>query len=65
MKELVQNAEKEKALKDVAMDTAKEKAKAAEVAKKKAQLVAEKKLAEVEEKLGGTELKLTQAESLT
>ena len=62
---MVQNVEKEKALKDVAMDTAKEKAKAAEVAKKKAQLVAEKKLAEVEEKLGGTELKLAQAESLT
>ena len=65
MKELAENAEKEKALKDVAMDTAKEKTKAAEVAKKKAQLVAEKKLAEVEEKLGGTKFKQAQAESLT
>ena len=73
MKELVKDVEKEKALKDVAVDTTKEKAKAKaiEVAEKKAkatekaQMVAEKKLVEVEEKLGGIELKLAQVESLT
>ena len=71
MKELVEDVEKEKALKDVAVDTTKEKAKAIEVAEKKAkaaekaQMVAEKKLVEVEEKLGGIELKLAQVESLT
>ena len=49
---------------------AKEKGKAAEVAIKKAQsvekaqLVAEKRLTEMEVKLGGTELKLVKAESL-
>ena len=63
--------EKEKALKDVAADIAKEKGKAVEVTEKKAkvvkkaQLVVEKKLAKVEEKLGGIKLKLAQAESLT
>ena len=63
--------EREKALKDVTKDTAKEKGKVANAAKKRAQaakkarLVAEKKLAEVEAKLGGIELKLAEAESLT
>ena len=71
MKELVEDAEKEKALKDVAVDTAKEKVKATEVVEKelkvakKAQLVIKKKLVEVEEKLGGVMLKLAQVESLT
>ena len=71
MKELVEDAEKEKALKDVAVDTAKEKVKATEVVEKelkvakKAQLVIKKKLVEVEEKLGGVMLKLEQVESLT
>ena len=71
MKELVKDVEKEKALKDVAVDTAKEKVKATEVVKKelkvakKAQLVIKKKLVEVEEKLGGVILKLAQVESLT
>ena len=71
MKELAEDVENEKALKDVAADTAKEKGKAVEVTKKmakvaeKAQLVVEKKLAKVEKKLGGIKLKLAQAESLT
>ena len=71
MKELVEDVEKEKALKDVAVDTAKEKVKATEVVEKelkvakKAQLVIKKKLVEVEEKLGGVMLKLAQVESLT
>ena len=71
MKELVEDAEKEKALKDVAVDTAKEKVKATEVVEKelkvakKAQLVIKKKLVEVKEKLGGVMLKLAQVESLT
>ena len=51
MKELAENIEQEKALKDIVNVTTKEKGKAVEVAKKKArssekaQLVAEKKLA--------------------
>ena len=71
MKELAEDVEKEKALKDMVADTAKEKGKVVEVAEKKAkvaekaQLVVEKKLAEVEEKLGGIKLKLAQVESLT
>lgn len=58
-------------MKDVAEDTAKEKGKATAAAKKraqfaeKAQLVAEKRLAEMETKLGGVELKLAEAKSLT
>lgn len=58
MKELIEDVEQEKALKDVATTTVKEKGKAAEAAEKKAQssekarLVAERKLAEVEDKLG-------------
>ena len=55
MKELAEDVEKEKALKDVAADIAKEKGKAVEVTEKKAkvaekaQLVVEKKLAKVDE----------------
>ena len=70
LKELAKDAEWEKALKDVAIATTKEKGKAAKVAKKKAQsfekawLVAKKKLAEMEAKQGGVELKLVEAESL-
>ena len=70
MKELTENAEREKALKDVAVATKKEKGKAVEVAEKKAQsskkaqLVAERNLAEVEDKLGAVELKLAEAASL-
>ena len=71
MKELAEDVKKDKALKNMAVDIMKEKAKATEVAEKKAkaaekaQLVAEKKLVEVEEELGGIKLKLAQAESLT
>ena len=70
MKELIEDAEWEKALKDVATAMAKEKGKATEAAEKRAQsvekawLVMEKKLTEVEVELGSTELKLAEAESL-
>ncbi|KAK9992022.1 hypothetical protein SO802_027007 [Lithocarpus litseifolius] len=70
LKELAEDAEQEKALKDVVVATAKEKDKVAEAAKKKAQsskkarLVAERKLAEAGDKLGGIELKLAEAASL-
>ena len=70
LKELIEDAEWEKALKDVAAAMAKEKGKAAEAAEKRAQsaekarLVAEKKLTEVEVKLGSMELKLAEVESL-
>ena len=70
LKELAKDVKREKALKDVAANTAKEKGKAADVAKKKAkvaekaQLVAEEKLAEVEAKLRGIKLKLAKVESL-
>ena len=70
MKETAKDAEWEKALKDIAVATTKEKGKAAEATEKKAQsaekarLVAEKKLTKMEVKLGGTELKLTEVESL-
>ena len=71
MKELAEVMEREKALKDVVEDTAKEKGKVEDAVKNKAQtaenarVVAEKKLAEVRAKLGGIELKLAKAKSLT
>ena len=70
MKELAKDADREKVLKDVANATTKEKSKAAEVVEKKAQssekarLMAEGKLAEAEDRLGGVELKLAKAASL-
>ena len=70
MKELAEDAEQEKALKDVAVATAKKKGKAVKAAKKKAQssekarLVAERNLAEAEDKLGAVELKLVEVASL-
>ena len=70
LKELVEDAEQEKALKDVAVAMAKEKGKAAEVAEKRAQsvekarLVAKKKLTKVEVKLGNAELKLAEVDYL-
>lgn len=70
LKEFIEDAEREKTLKDVANATAKEKGKATEVAEKKAQssekarLVAENKLAEAKTKLGGMELKPVEAKSL-
>ena len=70
MGELAEEAERERALKDVTDATARDKGKAAEGAKKKAQsskkarLLAEKRSTELETKLWETELKLAQAESL-
>ena len=67
MKELFEDAEWEKALKDVAEAMAKEKVKAAETAEKKAAMAkkarasAESKSVELEVQLGGTELKLAEA----
>lgn len=68
--ELVEEVEQEKALKDIADTTTRDNGKVVEVAKKKAQssekawLLAKKRSAKVETKLGETELKLAQAESL-
>ena len=70
LKELAEDAEREKALKDVVVATTKEKSKAVEATEKrvqsaeKARLVAKKKLTEVEVKLGSAKLKLAEAESL-
>ena len=70
LKELAEDADREKALKDIANAMAKEKGKAAEAAEKKAQAaekaqqLAEGKLAKAEDWLGGIELKLVEAASL-
>ena len=70
LKELAKDAKREKVLKDGTNAMVKEKGKFAEAAKKKAQslekawLLAEKKLTEVESKLGGIELTLAEAKSL-
>ena len=70
LKELAEDAEREKALKDVVVATTKEKSKAIEVTEKrvqsaeKARVVAKKKLTKVEVKLGSAKLKLAKAESL-
>ena len=70
MGELAEEAKQERALKDVVDATARDKGKTTEVAEKKAQsskkaqLLVEKRSTEVEIKLGETELKLSQAESL-
>ena len=70
LKELAEDAEWEKALKDVVVATTKEKIKVVEATEKrvqsaeKARLVAKKKLTEVEVKLGSAKLKLAEAESL-
>lgn len=70
MKELAEDAEQEKALKDVAKATAKEKTKAATtrekkaIASEKARVSAEKKSLELEAELGVTELKLVEGASL-
>ena len=69
MKELAKDAEREKALKDVAKANAKEKTKAAaatekkDVASEKARSLAEKRSLELETKLGKTELKLAKTVS--
>ena len=70
LKELAEDAEREKALKDIANDNVKEKGKATEVTEKKAQSLekarqlAKKRIAEVEGRLEGVELKLAEANSL-
>ena len=70
MKELVEDAEREKALKDVAEANAKEKTKAVVTAEKKAiasekaRVLVEKKSSELEAKLGEIELKLAETASL-
>ena len=70
MKELLEGAECEKALKDVAEAMVKEKVKAAETTEKKAAIAkkarasAESKSVELEVQLGGIELKLAEAQSL-
>ena len=69
LKELAENAKREKALKDVASDNVKEKSKAAEAVEKKAQSLekarqlAKKRKAEVKSRLEGVELKLAEANS--
>ena len=70
LKELVEDAMWEKALKDVAEANSKEKTKAAATAKKKAvvfekaRVATEKRSSKLEAKLGETELKLAEATSL-
>ena len=70
LKELAEDADQKKALKDVTNAVAKEKGKAAKAAKKmaqaskKARQQVEGKLAEVKDRLGGIELKLVKATSL-
>ena len=70
LKELVEDADREKALKDVANATTKEKHKVVKAAEKKAQssekarLLAEEKVAKVEGRPDGVELKLAEADSL-
>ena len=70
MKELAEDVEREKALKDVAEAVSKERAKIAATtekkaaASKKAKVLVEKRLANLEAKVGETELKLAEAENL-
>ena len=71
MKKVVDEADQEKALKDVAKATAKDKGKAVEDAEKRARevkrawVLAKEKLTEMDMKLGETEFKLAKAESLS
>ena len=64
MKELAEDVEREKAFKDVAKTASKEKAKIAMTAEKKdassekAKVLAEKRFADLEAKMGETKLKL-------
>jgi len=70
VKELAKDAEREKALKDVAESSAKEKTKAAATVEKKAaafekaKVLVKKRSSELEGRLGETELKLAEAVSL-
>ena len=69
LKELFEDAEQEKALKELVEVTTKDKAMAAEIAEKKvatfkkAKVLAEERFLELEVKVGETELKLAKAES--
>ena len=70
LKDAIEEADKERALKDVVEATVKKKDKAVENAEertraaKRAQALADQKVVETEVKLGGTKLKLAKAESL-
>ena len=70
MKELVEDVEHKKALKDVVETTSKERAKIVTIAEKKdaasekAKVLAQKRFADLVVKMGETELKLAEAESL-
>ena len=70
MKELAEDVEREKAMKDVADAASKERAKIAATAEKKvaasekAKVLAEKRFVDLEVKMGETELKLAKAKSL-
>ena len=70
LKEATEDANQEKALKDVVVATIKDKGKVATVAKKRAQktekarVLAKQKLTKMDIKLGGTKLKLVEVESL-
>ena len=70
VKELVEDVEHEKALKDVVETTSKERAKIVTIAEKKdaasekAKVLAQKRFADLVVKMGETELKLAEAESL-
>ena len=70
MKELVEDVERERALKDAAEAASKERAKITATAEKKAaasekaKALAEKRLVDLEAKVGETELKLAEVESL-
>ena len=70
LKEATEDADWEKALKDVVVATVKEKGKVLEAVEKKAhafekaRALTEKRLMEMEVKLGETELKLTEVKSL-
>ena len=64
LKEAAEDADREKALKDVVVAIAKDKGNATKAVEKKARALVEKRLAEMDMKLGGMELKLAEAESL-
>ena len=70
LKDAAMDADREKALKDVIVATAKDKGKAAKATEKRAQasekarMLAKQKLTKMDIKLGGTELKLVEVKSL-
>lgn len=70
LKDAAMDADREKALKDVVVATAKDKGKAAKATEKRVQasekawMLAKQKLTKMDIKLGGTELKLVEVKSL-